>query len=266
MPPVWHTIALDHKGPLPNGKHLLVMIDLGSRFAVVHEVKSTSFDNNRAALESTWTMLGIPSQVLSDNGPPFSGENFKNHLEYFGIKHRRTTPGWPRANGSAERFIRSLIKSITIATANKQPVKHLIDQFVRSYNSTPHMSTNTIPATLMFHRNHANTSRLPSLPGNSNCKILNNAHTKDTSYKYTSKQHYDKRNQATCSRIKIDDLVLLDTRLGLKIFNKSLPRYDPSPFVVIEKSGPLITAQRDNKTITRYISFFKKLHDNLYSS
>ena len=92
MPEPWQTVALDHKGPLNNGKHALVMIDLGSRYAIIHEVKSTSFENNSACLTQTWTLFGPPKEVLTDNGPPFSGQNFKTHLNHFGINHRKITP------------------------------------------------------------------------------------------------------------------------------------------------------------------------------
>jgi hypothetical protein len=63
-------------------------------------------DNNIRVLSQTWTQFGAPSTIISDNGPPFNGEKFLQHLNNFGILHRKTTPAWPRANGEAERFIR----------------------------------------------------------------------------------------------------------------------------------------------------------------
>lgn len=257
MPSVWHTVALDHKGPLPNGKHLLIMVDVASRFAVVHEVKSTSFENNRDHLESTWTMLGAPVEVVSDNGPPFSGGNFKLHCEQFGIKHRKVTPAWPRANGSAERFIRNLVKQISIATTSKRPAKPLIDEYTRAYNSTPHSSTDAAPTSLMFHR-HANTSKLPSLPNNTDCDRHNKAYSQDKLHKAIAKHHYDRRNHATPTQIRVGDQVMLDTRAGLKIFNKATPRFDPQPYTVTRKKGSMITVVRGKQSLTRNVSLFKK--------
>ena len=38
----WHEVSVDHVGPFPDGKHVLVIIDDYSRFPIVEVVKSTS--------------------------------------------------------------------------------------------------------------------------------------------------------------------------------------------------------------------------------
>ena len=54
--------------------------------------------------------------LKSDNGPPFTSLEFKKFAEYLGFQHRRVTPCWPKANGEAERFMRTLGKAIRTAT------------------------------------------------------------------------------------------------------------------------------------------------------
>lgn len=136
----WSIVALDHKGPLCNGSYALVMIDCGSRYTVIHQVKSTSFENNLACLTQTSTLFGPPKQVISDNGPPFQGEKFRNDCNDFGIKRRKTTAAWPKANARAENLIKKHHQShqkryriqhtnngrnIPISTCVQQPPTHI---------------------------------------------------------------------------------------------------------------------------------------------
>lgn len=259
MPAPWSIVALDHKGPLSNGSYALVMIDCGSRYTIIHQVKSTSFENNRACLTQTWTLFGPPKQVISDNGPPFQGEKFRNHCNDFGIKHRKTTPAWPKANGLAENFIKNITKATKNATASNTPIMEEIYQFLRAYNSTPHTSTGIPPVDLMFGRANANTSLIPIWPSNHTSIQLESAILNNQKAKTIQKAYYDAKNKTKTHCLAIGDKVMFDTRYDSKIYNKSQPRFDPNPYTVTHTKGSLITAKRLNKTITRNISYFKKL-------
>ena len=204
-------------------------------------------------------MLGSPENARTDNGAPFNGEKFKEHLELFGIKHQRVTPEWPQANGAAEKFIQNLVKQISIAVSTRTSVKNGVNRFLRAYNSTPHTSTGVSPASLMFHRNHANTSRLPTLPGTSDCQLLNLAQIHDAKAKLISKQNFDHRNRVKEPNLQVGDRVLIDSRYKAKIFNKSQPRFDSVPFTVTHQKGTMITAQRPGKTTTRNAAHFQKI-------
>ena len=70
------------------------------------------------------------------------------------IEHRHTTPLWPQANGETERQNRTLVKALKIARAEKKsrPMKRELNKFLLAYRSTPHQTTGTTPAELMFKR------------------------------------------------------------------------------------------------------------------
>jgi len=256
MPDTWTTVALDHKN-LPNGKHALIMIDVGSRYAIVHEVASTSMDNNIRVLSQTWTQFGAPSTIVSDNGPPFNGEKFRQHLNNFGILHRKTTPAWPRANGEAERFIRNVSKSTKTATANRTPPIDEIYAMLRAYNATPHSSTGVAPASLMFNRTHVNTSMLPEWTPPNTSQLHTTAKDSDTQAKAKQKFYYDRRNRTTACTLKIGDRVLFDSNYGAKIRNKAFPRFDEEPYTITAMKGAMITASNPSKTVTRNKAHFR---------
>jgi transposase InsO family protein len=61
-------------------------------------------------LHDIWATFGIPVNLKTDNGPPFTSHEFDNMCKFFGIKHIATSPYWARGNGEVERFNRNLKK------------------------------------------------------------------------------------------------------------------------------------------------------------
>ena len=45
---------------------------------------------------------GVPQQLRTDNGPPFSSSGFASFCRAFHIKHTTSSPYYPRSNGHAE--------------------------------------------------------------------------------------------------------------------------------------------------------------------
>ena len=80
------------------------MARIRNRFPFVIEVKTTSANHVIPALDTLISFMGIPEIISSDNGPPFSSIEFKQFCDYFGIKHKKSTPLWPQANGLVENF------------------------------------------------------------------------------------------------------------------------------------------------------------------
>ena len=84
----------------------------------------------------------IPHEIRTDNGPPFYSKDFNLLADYLGFKHRKVTPYWPRTNGEAERFMRTVKKAIKAALVEEKNWKQ-ISKFLRNYRATPHASTDT---------------------------------------------------------------------------------------------------------------------------
>lgn len=95
-------LAIDFAGPLPSGKYLFITVDDYSRFPFVEPVNSTDFNSIKRILWKLFTTFSIPEKITSDNGPPFTGCEFKQFAKQCNFKHHRVTSIWPEANGQAE--------------------------------------------------------------------------------------------------------------------------------------------------------------------
>lgn len=103
----------------------MVVIDDHSRDPVVEILRSTSARSVIPLFDKIVSLFGIPEELKTDNGPPFQSFEFKQFAEQLGFKHRRITPLWPKANGEAERFMRTLGKVIrTAQIESNTPFNH----------------------------------------------------------------------------------------------------------------------------------------------
>ena len=245
----WSELSADF-GHLPDGKYILVVTDEYSRYVVVDIVESTSSRTVIPKLDKIFAEFGIPDSLKTDNGPPFNGHELKRYLENMGIKHRKITPLWPRANGETERFMRTIKKAIKAAHAENKNRYQEMFKFLLAYRSTPHSSTGRPPAEVLFGRNLK--TKLPETPLQTK-SAPDTMQQKDAISKAKMKYHADKKAYVRPSDINIGDPVLVKDTTR----RKTTP-YEPVPYIVIDKKGSMITAERKNKSITRNSSFFKK--------
>jgi transposase InsO family protein len=98
----------------PGWEYLHVRVDDASRAAYTTVLPNETAES---AIEFLWFAVvwyashGIKvERILTDNGACYKSWKFRNACREFGIKHKRTRPYRPRANGKAERFIRTALK------------------------------------------------------------------------------------------------------------------------------------------------------------
>lgn len=250
----WQKVAADFKGPLPDGKYLLVVVDLYSRYPFVKTVTSTSAMAVIPKLDELFAEHGTPVTLITDNGPPFSGVEFERFAESLGFKHQKITPLWPQANGEVERVMRTLNKAIQIASVEGTPRMRVITEYLRNYRATPHTTTGKTPAELLFKR-----SIRVRLPEYSVPESDDQLRERDAAQKARMK-HYADGKQATSSTIDIGDMVLVRQKRQ----NKTTPPFDPVPYVVERRHGTQVTARRPGHMITRNVSFFKQIPKRLH--
>lgn len=199
---------------------------------------------------------GVPAVVKSDNGPPFFGEEFKAYMQNNGIKHQKITPLWPQANGEAESFMKPITKAIRSAQAEKRDWRKDLYRFLLNYRATPHSSTGISPAELLFNRKLS--TKLPEVV-EEEATADKELRAKDTEAKQKMKEQADKRVRAQQSSIATGDKVLVRQKKR----NKFSTRFDPSPYVVVDVKGTMVTAVRDEKYITRNVSQFKRIDSSV---
>ncbi|XP_047494981.1 uncharacterized protein LOC125043071 [Penaeus chinensis] len=100
----WSEVSIDFPSGLPNNTYLLVIMDDYSKFPEVEIVNSTSAKAVLPKVDAVFARHVIPAILKSDNGPPFSSEDFCKYAQHSGFVHRKLTPLWPQANGEIEHF------------------------------------------------------------------------------------------------------------------------------------------------------------------
>ena len=259
-PEPWHTLHVDFCGPFPTEEYLFVAIDAYSRFPEVEIVNSTSSTATIPKLERMFSVHGIPSVLRSDNGPPFTGEEFKKFMLENGINHRRITPLWPQANSEAENFMKPLTKAIRSAHAEGKNWKKDVYLFLLNYRATPHSTTGFAPSELLFNRKIK--TKLPQLTVNSQTEMNSKVQKNDKEAKEKMKRHADEKSHVKVSDIKVGDTVLIRQKKQ----NKFSTKFDPSPFYVVRRKGTMITAVRNRKYVSRNVSHFKKIESSIGES
>ncbi|XP_037504914.1 uncharacterized protein K02A2.6-like [Rhipicephalus sanguineus] len=91
-----------------NGQTFLLVVDYYSRFPEVVTLRSTTARAVIDALKSIFARHGIPQDVRSDNGPPFSSQEFAAFAASYGFNHATSSPHYAQSNGEAERLVRTV--------------------------------------------------------------------------------------------------------------------------------------------------------------
>ena len=236
-----------------DGQTLLLVVDDYSRFPFVEPVSSTSASAVIPKLDQLFSTFGAPRVVKSDNGPPFNGEEFAKFACVLGFKHRKVTPLWPRANGEVERFVKTLKKCIKAAKVEGRNWRKELQAILRNYRTTPHATTGVAPAVLLLKRPVRN--KLPQV--NHIDPVAEIVRERDSSQKLKMKARADNKANVKPCNISLGEAVLVKSPFSE---SRGGTVYGPTPMTVVSKKGSMITAEGDNRTVTRNSSFFKNIY------
>ena len=147
----WKRIHIDYAGPFLN-KMFLVVVDAHSKWPEVIQMSSTTSQNTTEALQALFARYGLPEQIVSDNGAQFTSQEFSDFVQANGIKHIRSAPYHPSTNDQAERFVQTFKRAMKAGEREGRSLKTRLAQFLLSYRSTPHATTNVSPSELFLQR------------------------------------------------------------------------------------------------------------------
>ena len=126
LPPYpFHTIAIDHFGPLPlsssGHSYVLVVMDMYSGWVWCYPITPDDFNSvgtARILIDQHSPLHGTPAKLLSDRGSIFMSALAKAFYHYMGIRKLNTTAYHPECNGKCERFMQELAQMLAMAVSD----------------------------------------------------------------------------------------------------------------------------------------------------
>ena len=259
---VWEKVGADHWGPLPDGsqRYILVVQDYLTKYPEAIVTRSTSAKDNIGVLEEIFGRHGYPKKMITDNGPPWNGNDtheMQIYLEWAGVKHSPTrSADDPEANGLTERFMQTIGKSWETAYVENRDPMAALNATLKSYRNTAHSITLRKPAEWLFGRTVR--TRLPQLQTQCEVEDLKTKEAKERMRKLGENEKRRHDQKAREEKIEVGMQVLLKR----KIKKKGMSKYDPKPFTVVEIVGRQAVLERDGAKIKRETQKFKKFYSH----
>ena len=153
----WHTIGVDLMGPLPmtqrQKQFLLVVVDYFTRWVELFPLRTTTADvTANIIIDEVICRYGMPTFILSDNGPQFIAELFSETCKLLGIRRKLTATYHPQTN-MTERVNRTLKQQIRIyAQQNQKTWDKEIQKLAFAIRTSVNETTGETPAFLNFGR------------------------------------------------------------------------------------------------------------------
>ena len=152
-------ITIDIVGPLPksrSGKRyiiLLVVCDYATRYPEAVALRSTDAEHVAAELIHLFWRVGIPEEVLTDQGTNFMSQLLGEVYKLLKIKPIRMSPYHPQTYGLVEHFNQTLKAMLwKTATSERKDWDTLIPYVLFAYREVPQASTGFLPFQLLYGR------------------------------------------------------------------------------------------------------------------
>ena len=203
-----------------DGRNYLLMVDYYSGFFELDYLSSTTSKSVIAKMKSQIARYGIFEELISDNGPQFRSQEFKDFSSTYGFRHTTSSPGYPKSNGMSERAVQTAKSIIKKAKEdNTDPYLGLLN-----YRNTPRDAIVGSPAQRLLGRR--TRTQLPVSENLLEFKPLNPVQVQERleQHRKQKKKFYD-RNARPLEVLKEGDVVRMKTDKGFQkeaIVEKSL--------------------------------------------
>ena len=151
-------VAVDIIGPITpcsdrGHRYILTMVDYATRYVEAKPLKTIKSEEVAENLWEIWTRLGVPKEILTDNGSQFVGELAKEVNHLLCVKGISTSPRHAQGNGLVEKF-NGTIKSMLRHMCNEQPKEwdRFIPGLLFAIREVPQESLKFSPFELLYGR------------------------------------------------------------------------------------------------------------------
>ena len=180
----WETIGIDVTGPHPKStKRTCIYLNYHRPFQQVCEGLPDEKSGGLAPpianilVEKVICLVGTPTRILTDQGPNFESNLFRELCKALGVTKVRTSPYEASTNGITERLHLTMNSMIAKVIREDQRDWHTkLPIVMAAYNATRHSSTSLTPNLVIFGHENVMPSDLVlcnpgALPPRENCVV-----------------------------------------------------------------------------------------------
>lgn len=137
-------------------KHkFLILVDNYSKWLECIPMHSTIASVTIEKLKFVFSTFGLPTEIVSDNGPPFNSVEFRDFCKSNGIRLTNSPPRHAQSNGEGEVAVReakqALKKMLIDERSKNSPMMTKVTNFLLKYRVTPTTVTGNSPANMIFN-------------------------------------------------------------------------------------------------------------------
>ena len=151
-------VAVDIVGPMTplterGHRYILTIVYYATRYPEAVALKNIETTTVAEALVTIFARVGIPSEILSDQGAQFTSSLMKEVSRLLSIKQMVTTPYHPICNGLVERF-NGTLKAMLRKMCSERPADwdRYLAPLLFAYREVPQESTGYPPFQLLYGR------------------------------------------------------------------------------------------------------------------
>ena len=144
----WQTVATDIFFLCEN--EYLLIADYYSKYTILRQIPKGHSNSSTVIrlLKNVFAEQGIPESLISDNGPHFNSQIFRDFSKSWNFTHTTSSPRYPQSNGFIERNIQTVKTTIKKAKQSNTDVQKAL-MILRATPIDHHLPS---PAELLYGR------------------------------------------------------------------------------------------------------------------
>ncbi|KAL1267146.1 hypothetical protein QQF64_002821 [Cirrhinus molitorella] len=148
---------MDLVGPLPKSarghEHILVIVDYDTRYPEAIPLRKATAKNIAQELFLLSSRVGIPAEILTDQGTPFMSRLMAGLCRLLRVKQLQTSIYHPQTDGLVERFNQTLKQMLRrVAAEDRRDWDRMLPYVLFGIREVPQASTGFTPFELLFGR------------------------------------------------------------------------------------------------------------------
>ena len=235
-----------------SGQKFLIVADYFSKFPFIFPVTSTHHQKMLRYLRDLFSTEGMPAVIMTDNGPPFNGEEFWCFVRGFDFKHQMSSPHFHQSNG----FIEAMVKKVKAAYKKTDGSPNAQARALLQLCETPIAKDLPSPAEIV----HGWPAQGAVMPWCHRPVNIQKIHRRLLEIQQTQKEHFDRAHQAKEERIlKVKEQVRFFLQ---KQFSAKLKWLTGTVVEILERGCSYIIKGPNGKNYRRNLAHLKPLcHD-----